>query len=356
MPVRGIRGKIILVANHSNIDVWQFIAEKYAARIPVMLLYVLQSEGSSPGRQGFKMAVAADHNFCGTIGGGIMEHKFVEMAKSFLQEDKAEQEIYRQVHDKSAGKNQSGMICSGEQTIFIYRIQPNDITAIHSLIDSAKAFRNGTLQLSNAGILFSDEFPADHFLFTQQGKDFLLCEKTGFKNTLHIIGGGHCALALSKLMGDMDFYIKVYEERTELNTLMQNVYAHKKIMVDSYTELVSLIESSADSFVVIMSFGYRTDDLALRALINKEFKYIGVLGSSKKMEKLFEEYRAQHIAEELLRKIHTPIGIQIKSKTATEIAVSIAAEIISVKNEAPAAGGAARGTRRKREKRGLRHQ
>lgn len=320
------------MANHSNIDVWEFIAEKYAANIPVMLLYVLQSEGSSPGRQGFKMAVAADHNFCGTIGGGIMEHKFVEMAKSFLQEDKAEQEIYLQVHDKSAGKNQSGMICSGEQTIFIYRIQSADITAIHFLIDSVKALRNGTLQLSNRGIAFSDDIPADHFQFIQEGEDFLHKEKSGFKNILHIIGGGHCALALSKLMSDMDFYVKVYEERAELNTLAQNIYAHEKIMVDSYTELGSLVDSGADSFVVIMSFGYRTDDIALRALINKEFKYIGVLGSTKKMEKLFAEYRAQNISEELLRKIHSPIGIQIKSKTAAEIAVSITAEIIAVKN------------------------
>ena len=320
------------MANHSNIDVWEFIAEKYAANIPVMLLYVLQSEGSSPGRQGFKMAVAADHNFCGTIGGGIMEHKFVEMAKSFLQEDKAEQEIYLQVHDKSAGKNQSGMICSGEQTIFIYRIQSADITAIHFLIDSVKGLRNGTLQLSNRGIAFSDDIPADHFQFIQEGEDFLHKEKSGFKNILHIIGGGHCALALSKLMSDMDFYVKVYEERAELNTLAQNIYAHEKIMVDSYTELGSLVDSGADSFVVIMSFGYRTDDIALRALINKEFKYIGVLGSTKKMEKLFAEYRAQNISEELLRKIHSPIGIQIKSKTAAEIAVSITAEIIAVKN------------------------
>ena len=325
------------MATHSNIDVWEFIAVKYAAGIPVILLYVLQSEGSSPGRQGFKMAVAADHNFCGTIGGGIMEHKFVELAKSFLQEVKAEQEIYRQVHDKSAGKNQSGMICSGEQTIFIYRIQPTDITAIASLITSSKALRNGTLLLSNSGIAFTDEIPAEHFHFSQQGEDFLLKEKTGYKNTLHIIGGGHCALALSKLMSDMDFYIKVYEERVELNTLMQNFYAHEKIIVNSYTELQSPVKSGTDSFVVIMSFGYRTDDIALRALINKEFKYLGVLGSNKKMEKLFKEYRSENISEDLLSNIHSPIGIQIKSKTSVEIAVSIAAEIISVKN-APAKG------------------
>jgi xanthine dehydrogenase accessory factor len=71
-------------------EVWQFIYDKFTAQVNIMLLYVLQSEGSSPGRQGFKMAVAADNSFCGSIGGGIMEHKFVEMAKAILQQDEAQ--------------------------------------------------------------------------------------------------------------------------------------------------------------------------------------------------------------------------------------------------------------------------
>ena len=67
-------------------------------------------------------------------------------------------------------------------------------------------------------------------------------------------------------------------------------------------------------------------------MLNKEFKYIGVLGSKKKMEKLFEDYRKEGIDESLLQRIHTPIGLDIKSQTPEEIAVSIAAEIIKIKN------------------------
>ena len=81
-----------------------------------------------------------------------------------------------------------------------------------------------------------------------------------------------------------------------------------------------------------MTFGYRTDDIALKALLNKEFKYIGVLGSKNKMEKLFDDYRSEGISESVLKRIHTPIGLDIKSQTPEEIAVSIAAEIIKVKN------------------------
>src|SRR5437868_960925 len=105
--------------------------------IPAMLLYVVESNGSSPGRQGFFMAINAKGRMEGSIGGGIMEHKFVEMAKDRLGSGDWSTEyragstepgslIRKQVHDKSAKKNQSGMICSGEQTILLYTVKKED--------------------------------------------------------------------------------------------------------------------------------------------------------------------------------------------------------------------------------------
>ena len=313
---------------------WQFIHDKLSASTDVILLYVLESKGSSPGRQGFSMAVSADNEFYGTIGGGIMEHKFVEMAKARLQETAVATSIYKQVHDKASAKNQSGMICSGEQTIFLYRVQQKDIEHIKALINSLQQNRNGSLQLTHEGISFSEKIPAVDFYFEQNDEThFLLIAKTGYRNQLHIIGGGHCALALSKLMSEMDFYITLYDERAGLNTMEQNNFAHKKKVIDSYAALGSMVEAGKNVYVVIMTFGYRTDDIALKALLDKQFKYIGVLGSKMKMEKMFTGYRQENINEEILENIHSPIGIQIKSQTAEEIAVSIAAEIISVKNQ-----------------------
>ena len=313
--------------------VWRFIQQKMEASVPVMLLYVLESIGSSPGRQGFHMAVAQDGQMCGSIGGGIMEHKFVEMAKARLEDGAAADTVYKQIHDKSAGKNQSGMICSGEQTIFLYQLQQNDLATINALLASLEQFKNGTLELTENSIAFKDAVPAADFYFLQESQtSFRLIEKTGHKNILHIIGGGHCALALSKLMSDMDFHIKVYEERANLNTMESNVYAHEKILVNSYEELGSLVAGGDHVYVVIMTFGYRTDDIAVRALLNTSFRYIGLLGSRKKIEKLFADYENSELDKLALSKIHSPIGLQIKSQTPQEIAVSIAAEIIAQKN------------------------
>jgi xanthine dehydrogenase accessory factor len=97
--------------------------------------------------------------------------------------------------------------------------------------------------------------------------------------------------------------------------------------------LHELIDGGEDVYVVIMTFGYRSDDEALRALMGKQFKYIGMLGSKKKIEKMFAAYREENLNEHILKRVHSPIGIQVKSQTPEEIAVSIAAEIISVKNK-----------------------
>ncbi len=314
--------------------VWQYIQQKKQLSIRVILLYVLESKGSSPGRQGFKMAVASDGTFCGTIGGGIMEHKFVELAKSKLALPIDEPQVVKQVHDKSAVKNQSGMICSGEQTIFVYEIHQSNLEDIDRLIHSLNNHKNGTLEITIDNLLFSDNIPKQPFRLdiAEDNKNFTLIEKTGYKNILHIIGAGHCALALSELMYKMDFYIHVYDERHGLNTMEENRYAHEKHIVDSYSQLENLLQNGPNVYVVIMTFGYRTDDVAVRSLLGKSFKYIGLLGSKKKIEKMFEEYQQEKINTSLLEKIKAPIGIFIKSETVEEIAVSIAAEIIAEKN------------------------
>ena len=300
----------------------------------VVLLYVLESKGSSPGRRGFKMAVAGDSEFCGTIGGGIMEHKLVEMAKARLQQAAVETNIIRQVHDKSAGSHHSGMICSGEQTIFLYEVASKDIESIMKIIQSVIHKQNATLRLTGTGIYFSAKVPVQAHFFDPEAKEeeFLYEEKIGPEHNLYIIGGGHCSLALSALMSRMGFYIRVYDERAGLNTMQANQWATEKSQLEHYEELKDSISDDPNGFVVIMTFGYRTDDIALRALMHKKFRYIGMLGSKNKVDKLFEEYRQSGIEESLLNKIHAPIGIQIKSQTTEEIAVSIAAEIIAVKN------------------------
>jgi xanthine dehydrogenase accessory factor len=313
--------------------VWKLIANSLRQNVPVMLLYVLESKGSSPGRKGFLMAVTRHGEMQGSIGGGIMEHKFVEMAKEKLQSNEQIIAVKQQIHDKQAAKNQSGMICSGEQTILLYQVKPEDVGDIERLITSLEQNGNGLLTLSPKGLNFNDKVNGREDMFKIRSEtDWLYQQVTGYINHIHIIGGGHCALELSRMMSVLGFFVHVYEDRPKLNTLQQNEYANEKTLVNNYSELNNIINSNINSYVVLMTWGYRTDDIALRALMNKDFKYVGVLGSRKKIKKMFTDYAAVGIDEADLKRIHSPIGIQIKSQTPEEIAVSIAAQIIKVKN------------------------
>jgi xanthine dehydrogenase accessory factor len=320
-----------------NISTWKLVNQSLEDNVPVMLLYVLESKGSSPGRQGFFMAVNARGEMEGSIGGGIMEHKFVEMAREKLlavSDELLAGTLRKQIHDKQSAKNQSGMICSGEQTILLYRVQEKDASPVRNLVQSLETYENGILALTPEGIEYNNGTAQKNFEFCLQSEnDWTYKEKTGYKNRLFIIGGGHCSLAFSKLMSQMDYYISIYDERKDLKTLIENETAHEKYLVNDYAELKEMIPAGNDHYVVIMTFGYRTDDKALRALLDKDFKYIGLLGSKVKIEKMFSEYRKEGIAEDRLQRIHTPVGLAINSQTPEEIAVSIAAEIIQEKNK-----------------------
>ena len=89
-----------------------------------------------------------------------------------------------------------------------------------------------------------------------------------------------------------------------------------------------------DIYVVVMTLGYASDAIVIRQLIDHDIKYFGVLGSKAKMATLMKELRNDGLDAARLRRIRTPVGLPINSRTPDEIAVSIAAEIISVKNKA----------------------
>ena len=282
------------------------------------------------------MAVSADGLLEGTIGGGVMEHKFVELAKSRLREPIHEPVLIRQVHDKSAGVQHSGMICSGEQDIFLYEVTDADLPHIQALNDSNNSHLQGALTLSNQAVIFSNEIPEADVVFQadRASGTFKCIQRTGPRQVLHIIGGGHCSIALSKIMRDLDFYIHVYDDRPGLNTMDANEWAHEKHIVVDYASIGNILQGGDRDYVVIMTFGYRSDDVALKSLYGKSFQYIGMLGSKNKIQKIRTDYENAGMDPYWLEEVHAPIGIQIKSKTTAEIAVSIAAEIISVKNRA----------------------
>lgn len=321
-----------------EIDIWNFVADRLKAGERVVLLVVAESHGSSPGRAGYKMAVAANGGLIGSIGGGVMEVKLVEQARQPLSEPPGiagglTTELIEQDHRKNSD-HPSGMICSGHQTVLRRIIESEDIASVEIAIDALKNQRSAELRLTaNAFAIHLVQPDTLNAVFERRSDtDFTYIETLGSKNQLIIIGGGHCALALSEMMSRMNFAVRIFDDRPDLNTIVKNQFADEITIIDGYEWIGEHITSASNKYVVVMTLGYKTDEIVIRALLGRHFKYFGVLGSRAKMATLIRELKSEGHPQEQLDAIRTPIGLQINSHTPEEIAVSIAAEIISVKN------------------------
>jgi len=311
--------------------IWNFIDLELSSGRDVIFLCVVESIGSSPGRQGFKMAVG--NSMAGSIGGGMMEHKLVELAKTVLKNHRMPF-IKRQIHLPEEAADRSGMICSGEQTVSFSRLTPSEIMIIKTIQSELQSGRFPTLVISNSGIKIEPTSPDSRpFEWNKKSEEeWSYSEILGWKPHIHIFGGGHVSLAFSKLMRDLNFTVSVYDDREDLHTMQLNSFADEKQLI-RYDEIREKLKIPSDDWIVIMTFGYRCDGVVLRQLINTKFRYLGVLGSQAKIEKMWSELKAEGVSEDVLNAIHAPVGIQVFSQTPEEIAVSIAAEIIREKNK-----------------------
>jgi xanthine dehydrogenase accessory factor len=132
----------------------------------------------------------------------------------------------------------------------------------------------------------------------------------------------------------MDFHISLFDDRPGLNTIAKNKFADKIIILESYENIADSISAGANVYIVVMTLGYRSDEIVIRKLLEKDFKYFGVLGSKAKMVTLLQSLRSDGFSSGRLESLRTPVGLPINSHTPEEIAISIAAEIIAVKHAA----------------------
>jgi xanthine dehydrogenase accessory factor len=315
-----------------ELQLWKFILGCISAGEAVALLVVIDSEGSSPGRKGFKMA-ASSSEMIGSIGGGIMEHKLVEYVRDRLEKKLDLWEAKRQIHSKEAPENQSGMICSGAQTIALLKIDRTQQAPVESLILRLEAGEKVKLDIDSNGLTFST-FSNDKAQAESESlpNTFWHYQETlGARDIAHVIGAGHVGLEMCKALATLDFFVVNYDDRPDLNTMAANQWAHRKI-ITPYSEIRQYVPDGENVYVIVMTFGYRGDDEAIRALLGCKFKYLGMMGSEAKVLKLLSDLRRDGFLESDIQRIRTPAGLVPHCKTPAEIAVSIAAEIIATKN------------------------
>jgi xanthine dehydrogenase accessory factor len=318
----------------NKIEFWEFVHEKLQADEPLLLLLVVESGGSSPGKPGFKMAVTMDGIIHGTIGGGIMERELTKKATKLLARGTGRPQLQKLLHHEGGSGKRSGMICSGWQRLAMVPLAGTDSDAVGSLIFALKRNCPGRLRFSPRGMEFLPRTkPAVDLVFTfKSNEEWHYQEEAGQRPTLTIIGGGHVCLALSRVMADLNFHIIVLDDRSSVATMAANSYAHEKQLV-SYKRITKLVNEGRQSYVVIMTFGHQADELVLKQIAGKKLGYLGLMGSPAKIAQIVARLKKKGVAAASLKKVHAPVGLPINSHTPEEIAISIAAEIIQVKNQ-----------------------
>lgn len=148
---------------------------------------------------------------------------------------------------------------------------------------------------------------------------------------LYIFGAGHIGRALSKIAATAGFNITVIDDREQFLTRERFPDA-KELISGNYEKIIPDLPLDHNSYIVITTRTHSTDEAVLRECIGREHAYIGMVASREKTNSIFSRLKEQDISEKQLREVHAPIGKKIGSRTPGEIAVSIMAEIISLKN------------------------
>lgn len=317
-------------AHSRDLPVWTLAAASLSAGVPVALLCVVHSEGSSPGRQGFKMAVTTTA-VAGSIGGGIMEHKWVELARQRLQNAETMPLLRPQIHRREAPTDRSGMMCSGEQEVLLLPLTMLDLVTVMAIEQALQTHSPGAFELGAAGLRQTSSSGFSGFFDYVPGAYWRYRERLGLRDQLTIVGGGHVSLALSGVLAQLDFELTVLDDRADLPTLDANVYAHHQRRI-SYDNMLAEIPEGPDQYVVVMTVGYRSDQQVLRQLLGHHYRYLGVMGSTAKVAELRRVLQEEGFSQEALARLCGPIGVPINSRTPEEIAISVAAELIAVRN------------------------
>ena len=245
------------------------IPELIAQNKTVALVTVTTATGSTPAEVGKEMLVDSSGNIGGTIGGGNLEHDSIKKAQESL-----ERNLSASVHFDL--KKDLGMECGGEVNIFIKIYSP-------------------AIQLV-------------------------------------LVGAGHIGQALYKIAETLGYDVVVIDDREEVATRSHYPGARRLLVGDIGVECEKLSILPSTTYVVIATRGHKCDEVALYHMIQKEPKYIGVIGSRNKVAVMMKNLKEKGIPQEKLDAVYTPIGIALGGGQPAEIAVSIISEILLVKN------------------------
>ena len=243
--------------------------------IPFVIATIIKSTGSAPGKVGFKMITDSNANSFGTVGGGAIEVEIQNDSLHLLFEGNHSTKEYLLSNKNVTPKEDVTvvpMMCSGKVTVYF---------EVHGSLPS-----------------------------------------------VYIFGGGHVGNALLKVLSSLDYFTTLIDNRDEFANSNTNPHASQIILQD-YEKYLAEYSPVPDAYYILLTHGHNYDYIIMKELYerNIEAKYIGIIASNNKAAELKGKLK-NDLGENInLDILHTPIGLPIGGDSASEIALSIAAEI-----------------------------
>jgi xanthine dehydrogenase accessory factor len=341
-------------------DVLRPLIAAIRAGRPVAWCRLVETRGSTPQKAGAAMLVYEDGSQAGTLGGGCVEAEVKRRALGLVAENRPEVCTFNL--DSDYGWD-DGLICGGRMEVLIEPIRAGAaIDYFETLADRVDRGFGVT-----EAIVFNTEasgLPApSSYLFDAEGS-LLSSLRTASAEAprvvtsqlkplttrprayagrgiayltslprcrLIIVGGGHVGKAVADLAVELEFDVWIIDDRPEYVAEERFPKAERRLS-GPIERVLPELEINSDTYCLIVTRGHGHDQEALFHLADRGARYVGLIGSRRKIKLIFENLAAEGVSREALARVHAPLGIDIGSQTVPEIAVSICAELVAHRN------------------------
>ncbi|WP_227764878.1 XdhC family protein [Zhaonella formicivorans] len=326
------------------------IIELVSEETPAVLATIIKVTGSVPRHEGAKMLVFPEGRVVGTIGGGCGEAEVRREALIVLDTNQPRSYSVYLNSDLAADE---GMVCGGIMEVFLEPVGEKLIfqkarecleasrpavlvTALEQRARKALYDVNGKLLAGEeqpgitadklktvfaAGRASSEDFP---------GLGRVLLEPVLPVEKLLILGAGHVAQPVALMGKWLDFHVTVIDDRPDFANQVRYPGVDEVICAD-FVSAIRQYGIDPNTYIVIVTRGHQYDEACLREVLGSSAKYLGMIGSRRRVKLLLNKLKEEGFPAEDLDKVKSPIGLNIGAETPAEIAVSILAEIIAVR-------------------------
>ncbi len=313
---------------------WENLIETLKNEKEAVLSTIIEKRGSAPRGVGTMMLIHKNGKIDGTIGGGPVENDLINLGKELIKEKKS-----RVVSVNFTGDT---VICGGNVKVLLEYISTKDIEFYEKLYNN---FQNGVKQFLIRDINSFEKFLIPYDEIPEKFKKYFekpLKSKNFIKDNyffqfisslpeLHIFGAGHIAVPLYEIGKLCEFKIFIYDDREEF--AKQERFPEAKVILTEMDKVAEKINFNNSCYFVLVTREHIHDEIILKQLLGKPYAYIGMIGSKRRVKSVKDRIINQGFDKEKVERIYSPIGLDISAETPAEIAVSIMAEIIKVKNE-----------------------